>query len=292
MSRFPVPDPRDVVPPSGAPVRLTILTCLAMGFLAVFALSLSIASGRVASLWSDALARTATIRISAPAGQIAPQTEAVLQVLEQTPGVASYRALERAEQEALLAPWFGAELTLADLPIPQLVELVEDTPGYDGEGLRQRLAAEAPGAVLDDHDRWRRPLVSAANRLQLMGYLAMGLILAATAAMVTLAAGAALAANDRVIRTLRLVGASDGFIIRAFVRRFTLRAAFGATLGMVLGVVAVALMPGPGAAEGFLTGLRFRGLEWLWPLLVPPVAAGIAFLATQAAARHMLKGLP
>lgn len=292
MSRFPIPDPRDVVPPSGAPVRLTILTCLAMGFLAVFALSLSMASGRVASLWSDALARTATIRISAPAGQIAPQTEAVLQVLEQTPGVASYRALDRAEQEALLSPWFGSELALADLPIPQLVELVEDTPGYDSEGLRQRLAAEAPGAVLDDHDRWRRPLVSAASRLRLLGYLAMGLILAATGAMVTLAAGAALAANDRVIRTLRLVGASDGFIIRAFVRRFTLRAAFGAALGMGLGALAVALMPGPGAAEGFLTGLRFRGAEWLWPLLVPPVAAGIAYLATQAAARHMLKGLP
>lgn len=292
MSRFPVPEPRDVVPPSGMPVRLTILSCVAMGFLAVFALSLSFASGRVASLWSDALARTATIRISAPAGQIAPQTDAVLEVLGQTPGVASARALSRAEQEALLAPWFGAELDLADLPIPQLVELVEEDPGYDAEGLRLRLAAEAPGAILDDHDRWRRPLVEAAQRLRVMGWAAMVLILGATGAMVTLAAGAALSANERVIRTLRLVGATDGFIIRAFVRRFTLRAAFGAALGMGLGALALALMPGPGGAEGFLTGLRFRGAEWLWPLLVPPVAAGIAYLSTYYAAQRMLRGLP
>ena len=39
------------------------------------------------------------------------------------------------------------DLPLEALPIPRLIELVEADPGYDGEGLRQRLAAEAPGAV-------------------------------------------------------------------------------------------------------------------------------------------------
>lgn len=285
-------DPHDVVPPSGYSARLTLLTCLAMGFLAVFALSLCFAAGRVADLWADALAGSATIRISAPVGQVAAQTDVVLRVLDQTPGVASARALDRAEQEALLAPWFGSDLELGDLPIPQLIELEEDTAGYDAEGLRQRLAAEAPGALLDDHSRWRAPLVIGAKRLRLMGWTALVLIAAATAAMVTLAAGAALSANERVIRTLRLVGATDSFIIHAFVRRFTLRAAIGAAIGMALAAVAVALMPGAGAAEGFLTGMRFRGAEWLWPLLVPPVAAGVAYAATDAAARRMLKGLP
>lgn len=63
-------DPDRVVPPSGFTARLTLFTSAAMAFLAVFALALSLAAGRVATLWSDALARTATIRISAPQGEI------------------------------------------------------------------------------------------------------------------------------------------------------------------------------------------------------------------------------
>ena len=111
------------------------------------------------------------------------------------------------ETRALLEPWFGPDLPLEALPIPRLIELVEADPGYDGEGLRQRLAAEAPGAVLDDHTRWRRPLAEAASRLRLLGVLSIALIGAAMAAMITLAASAALAANAQVIRVLRLVGA-------------------------------------------------------------------------------------
>ncbi|NIR61201.1 MAG: cell division protein FtsX, partial [Gammaproteobacteria bacterium] len=92
--------------------------------------------------------------------------------------------------------------------------------------------AEVPGAVLDDHTRWRRPLVSAASRLRLLGIVSLLLIGAAMAAMITLAAQAALAANTQVIAVLRLVGARDSYITRAFVRRFTLRALGGSALGM------------------------------------------------------------
>ena len=154
-----------VVPRRGHSVRLTLFTSGAMAFLAVFALALSLAAGRLADRWSEALARSSTIRISAPMAELEPQTWAVLEVLEQTPGVESARALTDEEQRALLEPWFGPDLPLEDLPIPRLVEVIETPEGYDSEGLRQRLAAEAPGAVLDDHTRWRRPLVRAAGRL-------------------------------------------------------------------------------------------------------------------------------
>ncbi|NCU20306.1 cell division protein FtsX, partial [Candidatus Falkowbacteria bacterium] len=41
----------------------------------------------------------------------------------------------------------------------------------------------------------------------------------------------------------------------------------------------------------FLTGLGFQGWGWLWPLAIPPLAAGVAFGATRAAALRMLKGI-
>lgn len=281
-----------VVPPSGFTVQLTVFSAAAMAFLAVFALALSLATARLAERWSDELARTSTVRISAPETEEAAQVAAALAVLQTTPGVARARALEDAEQMALLEPWFGADLPVETLPIPRLIEIIETDAGYDAEGLRQRLAADAPGAVLDDHTRWRRPLVQAAGRLRTLGVVSLGLIALTTAAMITLAAGAALAANGPVIKALRLVGAKDNYIARAFVRRFTLRAALGAAIGTVCGMIAVAALPSTQIAGGFLTGLGFQGVHWLLPLLVPPLAALTAFIATRASALRALRRMP
>ena len=280
-----------VVPPSGFTAQLTLFTAGAMAFLAVFALALSLASGRLADRWASALAGTATIRISAPPDQLETQSAAVLALLATTPGISAFRALDDAEQRKLLEPWFGPDLPVDALPLPRLIEISEGSDGYDGEGLRQRLAAEAPGAVLDDHTRWRRPMALAADRLRLLGLLSLLLIAGATGAMITLAANAALAANFSVIKVLRLVGAKDTYIARAFVRHFTLRALAGAAAGTVLGMIGIALLPRADEAGGFLTGLGFQGAGWLLPLLLPPLAAIVAFVATRTAALRTLKGL-
>ncbi|WP_054300742.1 ABC transporter permease [Gemmobacter sp. LW-1] len=280
-----------VVPRSGHTAWLTSFTAGAMTFLAVFALALSMAAGRMADRWSDALARTATVRISAPADQIEMQTRAVLDVLATTPGVESARALSDEEQRKLLEPWFGPDLPVDSLPLPRLVELTEDSTGYDADGLRQRLLAEAPGAVLDDHTRWRRPLAVAAGRLRLLGLVSILLIGGTMAGMITLAAHAALAANAQVIRVLRLVGARDSYIARAFVRRFTLRALAGSAAGALLGMIGVAILPSADTAGGFLTGLGFSGWGWLLPAVLPLLAAAVAFAATRFAAFSRLKEL-
>ena len=276
------------VPPTGFTARLTVFTAAAMAFLAVFALALAATSGRLAERWGAELARTSTLRISAPADQIAAQTRAALDLLATTPGVGEARALSAEEQQALLAPWFGADLPLDALPVPQLIEIVEIGEGIDPTGLRARLQAEVPGAVFEDHARWRAPLTQAAGRLRLLAVASVLLIAGATAAMITLAAQAALAANDQVIRVMRLVGARDVYIARAFVRRFTLRALAGASVGAAAALVALLLLPRGEVAGGFLTGLGFEGAGWLWPLVVPPLAGLVAFLATRAAALRSL----
>ncbi|WP_425443234.1 cell division protein FtsX [Thalassovita taeanensis] len=280
------------VPPSGYTANLTTFSAAAMAFLAVFALALSLAAGRLADRWSDELARSSTLRISAPADQKETQTATALRVLETTPGVASARALTDAEQRALLEPWFGPDLPVDTLPIPQLIEIIEESVGYDAAGLRLRLTAEVPGAVLDDHTRWRRPLVKAASRLRVLGWLSLGLIGTAMAAMITLAAQAALSANAQVIAVLRQVGARDSYIARAFVRRFTLRGLTGAAVGTVAAMVAILLLPSAQGEGGFLTGLGFQGLHWFWPLLIPLLAAVVAFVATRTAAGRKLRELP
>ena len=281
-----------IVPSTGFTAQLTLLSAGAMAFLAVFALALSLATGRLADRWSSSLAQTVTVRVSAPQDQIEGETGKVMAILDQTPGVAEARMLPEDEIADLLTPWFGPDVPVEALPVPRLIEIREDGEGFDAEGLSLRLEAEVPGAVLDDHTRWRQPLVSAARRLKLLGVISLGLIAAAGTAMMILAAQSSLAANGQVIRVLRLIGARDVTIAQAFVRRFTRRAAMGALVGTVAGMLAIALLPDMDEAGGFLTGLGFQGWGWLWPLLIPLIAAGVGFFATRWAALRMLRAVP
>ena len=276
-----------VVPPSGVTARLVVFAAAAMAFLSVFALALSLASGRLADRWGQELAQSSTIRITAPQDDRAAQTETAMRILQTTAGVTFARALSVEEQQALLAPWFGGGFDINSLPVPQLIEVITEE-GFEPAGLRLRLEAELPDAVFDDHGTWREPLMQAAARLRLLGGISTVLLALSLAVMITLAANASLAANGQVIRVLRLVGATDEFITRAFVRRFTLRAMIGAAGGAVFGVGAVAVLPPASSAGGFLTGLGFQGVQWALPLCIPVFAAGVAFFATRWSANRAL----
>lgn len=278
-----------VVPPTGTTARLTVFVAGVMAFLAIIALAVSLTTGRVAGVWAEELAQSATLRLPAdPENADAFLVEA-MEVLQTTPGVERARALTPAEQQALLQPWFGPDLPLDSLPLPQLIEVVAGGEGYDAQGLQARLAAQVPGAVLDDHTSWRAPLLDAAARIRVIGWVVVLLIGTAVAAMITLAAQASLAANEQVIRVLRLVGARDVYIARAFVRRYTLRALLGAAVGAVLGGVALVLMPQGDARTSIFLGVGFEGFEWVWLLVIPLLSGIVAFIATRAAAMGKLR---
>ena len=279
-----------IVPPTGFTAQLTLFSAGAMAFLAVFALALALATGRLADRWSSELAGSVTVRVSAPVAEQDALVQSALSILQTTPGAGTPRLLPEDELAQLLEPWFGPDMPVDALPVPALIDLPVEGE-FDAEGLRLRLEAEVPGAVLDDHTEWRRPLVSAANRLRRLGIVSLMLIGAASAAMITLAAKAALAANVQVIRVLRLIGARDLTIATAFVRRFTRRAAMGSAVGTVLGMGAIAILPDASAAGGFLTGLGFQGADWLMPLTIPLIAAGVGFVATRWAALKMLEAV-
>ena len=280
-----------IVPRSGQSVWLVTLSAAAMAFLAVFALALAVSAAQIAQGWSAQLAQTATVRISAPPDEMERQTALVLEVLRTTPGIAEARVMDSAEQAALLEAWLGPDLPLDALPVPRLIELLETDAGPDRQGLRLRLSAEAPGAVYDDHTRWRRPLVQAAARLQALAIVALGLIGAVMAAIITLAASASLASNGQVIAVLRLVGARDRFIARAFVRRISRRALIGAALGTLAAAALLWVLPDLGSTVQPLAGFGLQGRSWALLLLIPPLAMALAWAASLATAFHVLRGV-
>nr|WP_043917302.1 hypothetical protein [Jannaschia aquimarina] len=271
-----------VVPPTGHTVWLTVLASAAMAFLAVFALAFALAVDQVAEGWSEELSRALTVRLPPGADD---QLARTMEILSTTPGIASATQIDSTSQADLLEPWLGTGLDASSLPLPLLIDVQSDE-GLDLRGLALRLHAEVPEAVLDDHATWRAPLIEAAAGLRAVGWLALALIAGTVAAIITLGAQSALAANAEAIRVLRLVGARDGFVIRAFTRRFTLRALAGAAAGTVLGGVGLYLLPAPGAV--LPQGLALSGAGWLWLVLIPLLAGLVALLATKRATARAL----
>ena len=107
--------------------------------------------------------------------------------------------------------------------------------------------------------------------------------------MITLAARAALASNAQVIEVLRLIGARDVYVVRAFTRRITIRAIGGALIGAIIATLLVAALPPADQGTGLLAQFGFRGVQWLWPFTLPAVAGIVAFLASRAAAFATLR---
>lgn len=277
-----------VVPPKGNAAWLTGFASAAMAFIAVFALTLSLAVGRLADYWSLDLARSATVQVVAEGDDLEAQTAAVLRVLRTSPGVESAEVIDKTMQLELLSPWLGSNLPVDSLPIPRLIDVQFGADEPDIASLKLRLEAEAPSATIDDHSRWRAPVLEASQRLRLMVALSLILTAVITVIIVVLSAHNALASNQVIIRTLRLLGARDSYIARAFVRRITMRATIGAVLGMALAMLAVLAFPSQPEGGGLLSGLSLSGADWIYPLAVPVLVAVSAFAASRMAARYHL----
>lgn len=282
--------PADRIVPRAAASALSIgFVAATMAFFAVLVLALALAAGRLAQAWAGELADTATLTVVAPDDVVEAQALAALGVLRTTPGVRSVRIVEVEEQRALLTPWFGPDLALDALPMPLLIEVVADRARLDRASLDLRLAAEAPGAVYDDHAAWRMPLIVTADRLKLFAFACLGLMTLALGAVLSLAATAAIAANSQVISTLRQIGARDSFISAAFTRRFAVLAVLGGAIGTGAGLGLLALLPSASEQGFFLVGIGLEGAHWLAPLAIPPICGAAAWIATRLAARSNLR---
>ncbi|MEM7506906.1 MAG: FtsX-like permease family protein [Pseudomonadota bacterium] len=283
-------DAPPIVPATGWSAPLTTLAAMAMAFLAVLTLAAGIAAGRLAATWEADLANIATVSITVLPEQMADRLERTLEVLRTTPDIQSVRVLSDAEHAELLRPWLGANASIEGLPAPKLIELQLTNGGPDAARLQTRLDQSAPGARFDDHQAWRGPLARAAGSLKTLSWAATLLVIAAAAAMIGLAAQATLAGNTEVVRVIRLIGAEESFITRAFVARIALRGLIGGAAGTVLGLIALALLPDLGGAAEIGMQLTPGLSTSLFLLIAVPVATmGIALVTSHLAIRAELR---
>jgi len=269
-----------------APLDLVIAV---MAFLASLALGASLVAEMTANSWRAGLAESITVQIIPPSGaqpesRLENETGTVLSILKGTPGIFHVQALSEKESRGLVAPWLGSTAMIRDLPLPRLVDAkLQPGTAVDMPALQKRLRTSAPDSVLDDHARWLERLKRLANGVMFSAWGIMALIAIATAAAVTFATRASLAAHRDIVSLLHLMGARGGFIARTFEWHYftsaVLAAFVGAALAGALLVVAGRLEQSGIEPVPFLPPINLAPTQLVWLLLVP-LAAGLIALAT------------
>jgi cell division transport system permease protein len=260
-----------------------------MAFLATLALGASLLANRQAESWRSGLADRLTVQILAPDHptpllNMASETEAVLNVLRDTSGIADATAMSEQDEYKLVEPWIGADSMVKDLPLPQLVD-ASIVPGQrvDLATLTARVKAVAPDANVDDHTRWIARLQSLADTIIWSAYAILVLIAVGTAAAVSFATRAGLEAHHDIVALLHGMGAQSGFIARAFEWHYFLStlgaAALGAVLAALIFLAAGGLEFAGVEAVPFLPPLSLKPEELLW-LAAVPLVSGLIALAT------------
>ena len=162
----------------------------------------------------------------------------------------------KEESAGLLEPWIGSGLALNDLPIPRMI-VVRVAPGEtpDFASLRQKLAAQIPGATLDDHRGWIDRMRAMARNAALAGLAVLALVFAATMLSVMFATRGAMSTNRQIIEVLHVVGARRDFIAAEFQRHFLLLGLKGGAIG---GATAIVLFCARRPDVGLVQGRRER----------------------------------
>jgi cell division transport system permease protein len=265
-----------------------------MVYLAALAVAGALTMAKLAERWDSGLAGALTVQLPAESADAAT-LEAVVAALTATPGVRTAEPMDQQAMTALLEPWLGDALLTGDLPLPRLVAVTVDTAEPpDTAALQARLEALAPGILVDDHQRWLARLLDLARAVELMALVVVLLVVLAASIMVAFVTRMGLAAHQRSIELLHLIGAQDAYVARQFQNHalgFGLR---GGLLGLVaaLPTLYFARLLLQRIDSGLLPELNFLPHEWACFILLPVAAALVTMLTARVTVLRTLARLP
>lgn len=264
-----------------------------MVYLSALALAGALAIHGSIADWTGDLTHRLTVQIvTGDAAARERQTEAAVEFLRKTPGIAAANVMDEQGLRGLLEPWLGSGNVAPDLPVPALIDVELERAGeINAASLASRLRAVAPDASLDDHEQWLGRLHDLAWMIEGTAIGALLLITLATVAIVIFGTHAGLAAHRDTIETLHVMGAEDALLARAFQRRF-LRLGFrGGVIGLaVAGLSLLALRHIVNELGAGIMEPAPIALATLFALaLLPVVAALIAMLTARLTVLRSLK---
>ena len=250
-----------------------------MLFLTLLAAALGLGTRQSATALERQLAGRLTVQVvdGSPVARDAVAAR-ILAVLRALPDVRRAAPVPRAELMRLLEPWLGRSDADPDLPVPAMID-VDLADGADAGRIVAAVHDISATARIDRHQRWMSPVGSFLDTLTWLALGLVALMLAATCAVVVLAARAGLETHRATIEVMHMLGATDVQVARLFQRRLALDAAIGGVAGSVAALAMLLFLATRVAALGsqLLSGITLSFSDWALLVLLP---IGFVLLAT------------
>lgn len=281
--------PRDLPLSRDASARFLPWLIAFMVYLAAIALVSALAAQKIADRWDQDLSGRITIQV--PHAALSEQgnpaesadIDALVEYLLEVPAVHGVDVLDRQRSAELVEPWLGDLATEAELPIPQLItlELREDLSLPDE--FEVRIQSLAPGAQVDDHQRWIGGLLDFAQSIQTVALLVVLLVSAAAVITVIFVTRTGLAIHRQMIELLHLIGARDRYVAAQF-QSHAFRLGLGG--GLIGLLAAVATLLGlewlvDRQPTALLPDLSLGYMDWALLLFLPVFTALVALLTAR-----------
>ncbi|HZV18116.1 MAG TPA: cell division protein [Sphingobium sp.] len=267
-----------------------------MMFLTVLATAAGLALNHGARSLSANVSDRITIQIAEADNAIRSRAVSrVVALLGETEGIANIAIVPEAELSRQLAPWLGADLKIGDIPVPALIDADLVTPAGEREtrvaALDKAIKGVSAQARVEPHATYLGPL---ARLVGAVGWLAFGvvaLMVAATGAVVVLAARGAHATHRGTIDIIHMLGATDAQIVRLFQQRMMLDVLFGAAVGFAWAVAVILLVGRSVAAvtSDLVQSASLPGFAWVVLPLLPIAMVGVAWLSARVTLSRALE---
>ena len=159
-------------------------------------------------------------------------------------GITQVKPLTADDSAKLLEPWLGQSPAILALPIPRLIAVeIDRSNPPDIALIKDALTQNFEGVTLDDHRRWQAEIKALTRSAALGGLAVLGLVAAATIAVIVSATRSAMATNREIIEVLHFVGANERFISREFERHFLGLGVRAGLVGALAAAIAFLLLP-------------------------------------------------
>lgn len=215
--------------------------------------------------------------------------------LQKIDGVLGAEQLDQEEMQKLLSPWLGEHDDLWNkLPIPVLVTVtMEERSDAVTQKIRNITHKLMPDARVDAHEEWLTSLLKLAHGLNLTSLLVLVAILAVTAIVIAGAVRSRMAIHHKELELLHIMGATDRYITRQFVRYILFQSLKGASIGMMLGLIMTGLFEFLSRkSAGTLPDLSLQGLEWLIFPVMPLLLIMMGAFSARYTALRVLREMP
>ena len=236
---------QSIVPPASIAGNALTVVIAIMSFLACLTAGAVYMINQSAQAWVNDISSEITVELD-PVNEadIEKKMTLVSLFLAKQKGITEVKPLTAEDSAKLLEPWLGQSSALQALPIPRLIAVeIDRSNPPDIDLIKTALSQNFEGVTLDDHRRWQAEIRTLTRSAALGGIAVLGLVAAATIAVIVSATRSAMASNREIIEVLYFVGVNERFISSEFERHFLGLGVRAGLMGAVAAAIAFLLLP-------------------------------------------------